>query len=629
MFQNRQVVLQHLLAAALTVSGSALITAGCTGDRGDAGGKGDPGVKGDPGAPGTGGLGNQGPAGNPGDPALPADQAAQFATATPIKHVVVIYGENVSFDHYFATYPEAANRPAPDKETPFKAADGTPMANNLLTPLDVNNGFAPIAGPSLLTVNPNTTDPQNTTQKLPFRLTPKQASTADQNHAYSAEQAATHAGGMDVFPSMVGVGNPNGSPFAADKSLVLGYYDGNAVSALWNYAQRFAMNDNSWSTQFGPSTPGALNLISGQTNGAVVDASPSGQVIDDGHGGMTVIGDPQPFGDACSDVGRTQVHMAGKNVGDLLNEHGITWGAFMGGFDLTIVNPGGSFGCARTTSPTQGAFVGNASVDYIPHHAWFQYYETTANPLHERPSSLQAVGSSKALDGTPEPANHNYDSHDFFDALAIGNLPAVSFVKAPAFQDGHGGYSNPIDEQSFIVGVVNALQASRFWGTTAVIIAYDDSDGWYDHQAPPIVNQSSAAADQLNGAGSCLTANSQQLITTPANLKGANGTDVANGRCGYGTRVPLLVVSPRAKKNFIDHTLTDQSSVLRFIEDNWLGGKRIQDGGSADTIAGSIMNMFDFAGNAAQVVSRTVWLDPHSGQEVPQAAALATAPGEK
>jgi hypothetical protein len=314
----------------------------------------------------------------------------------------------------------------------------------------------------------------------------------------------------------------------------------------------------------------------------------------------------------------------------------------MGGFDLTLVNSAsgpigtgavaaGTFGCGRTTAPSQGKYVGNPSPDYIPHHAWFQYYETTANPMHERPSSLQAVGSSKALDNTPDPANHNYDSHDFFDALAIGNLPAVSFVKAPAFQDGHGGYSNPIDEQSFIVSVVNSLQASRFWGTTAVIIAYDDSDGWYDHQAPPIVNQSSIAptatvqGDMLNGAGSCDHTNAQQGMT-PQSLKGANGTDVVNGRCGYGTRVPLLVVSPLAKKNFIDHTLTDQSSVLRFIEDNWLGGKRIQPGSSADSIAGSIMGMFTTAAqapHAATAAERAVWLDPLSGQEVSQAAALA------
>jgi phospholipase C len=66
------------------------------------------------------------------------------------------------------------------------------------------------------------------------------------------------------------------------------------------------------------------------------------------------------------------------------------------------------------------------------------------------------------------------------------------------------------------------------------------------------------------------------------------------GRCGDGTRMPLLVVSPFAKANVVDHTLADQTSVLRFVEDNWLNGERIQHGGSFDTIAGPLDNMFDF-----------------------------------
>jgi phospholipase C len=266
-----------------------------------------------------------------------------------------------------------------------------------------------------------------------------------------------------------------------------------------------------------------------------------------------------------------------------------------------------------------------SSVDYIPHHAWFQYYASTANPQHLRPSSLAAIGQSKRADGKPEPANHNYDLYDFFEALDAGNLPAVSFLKAPAYQDGHAGYSDPIDEQAFMIGVINALQDSKFWGTTAVIIAYDDSDGWYDHQAPPIVNPSSLAAigspagvtdaaDQLNGPGVCHMTTSQQgrAVKTTA-LPGATTTMPVLGRCGYGTRMPLLAISPFAKKNFIDHTLTDQTSVLRFIEDNWLSGARIQPGASFDTIANPITGMFDFTAPAAAVEDHNLYLDPQTG----------------
>jgi phospholipase C len=68
----------------------------------------------------------------------------------------------------------------------------------------------------------------------------------------------------------------------------------------------------------------------------------------------------------------------------------------------------------------------------------------------------------------------------------------------------------------------------------------------------------------------------------------------AQGRCGYGPRLPFNVISPYAKANFVDHTVSDQSSIIRFIEDNWLGGERIG-AGSTDAIAGSINNMFDFS----------------------------------
>jgi len=232
--------------------------------------------------------------------------------------------------------------------------------------------------------------------------------------------------------------------------------------------------------------------------------------------------------------------MAGKNIGDLLNASHISWGWFEGGFNLgAIPNANGTYGCNRSTPGTQG----NTSTDpdYIQHHQPFQYYATTANLHHLRPSSVSAIGNTYENDAeTIDPANHQYDTSDFFAALQIQNIPAVSFLKAPGFEDGHPGYSDPLDEQRFIVQVLNALQASPLWSSTAVIITYDDSDGWYDHQMPPIVNPSSSAlVDALSGAGSCTgvtAAASQQGIVTPATPLLGNDGNPAQGRCGYGTR---------------------------------------------------------------------------------------------
>jgi phospholipase C len=571
-----------------------------------------------------------------------ADGRDDHHTATPIKHLVVIFQENVSFDHYFGAYPHAQNNPG---ETPFKASSRTPTSiNTLLTPLDTTNHFTPLTGVDLINHNPNSNPnapvaPNNSKQNgagasNPFRLSPSQALTADQGHNEGPEQSAYNNGNMDGFPAWVGTAGPPPSPPPAatgTKGLVMGYYDGNTVTALWNYAQYFAMSDNAWVTQFGPSSPGAINLIAWQTNGfsatmnvftgtppAITLLHPTHEAFGDAShspSNLTMIGDADPLLDKCSNPAIDQVTMAGRNIGDLLNAKGITWGWFEGGFDLSVVNANGTTDCARLTVPAAPGTPAFTSTDYIPHHQPFQYYASTRNPQHLRPSSVDAIGHTFIPHtSTPDPANHQYDSHDFFDALNAGHLPAVTFLKAPAFQDGHAGYSDPLDEQRFLAQVINALQKSPHWQSTAVIITYDDSDGWYDHQMPPIVNPSfNPALDVLNGPGLC-NRGLQQGTPTPAQPLNGNAGTPAWGRCGYGTRVPFLVISPFAKRNHVDHTLIDQASVLRFIEDNWLAGERIQPGGSFDTIAGKLDNMFDFDGRDDE--PRKVILDPTTGAVV-------------
>jgi phospholipase C len=513
-----------------------------------------------------------------GAPAVARAQGDSFSTATPIKHIVVIFGENISFDHYFGTYPHALN---PPHEPSFFPVAGTPAVNGYTDALLYHN-------PNYLNSAANGSGASN-----PFRLDRSQAATADQDHNYGPEQAADDNGLMDAFPKYTGVPGP---PPSSQKTnaLVMGYYDGNTVTALWNYAQRYAMNDNSYGTTFGPSAPGALNLISGQTNGISDSSNAGSKIVDQGSGYPTLIGDADPIGDICSSSTGAQVAMAGQNIGDLLSARGITWGWFEGGFDLTKKNANGTTGCARsTTSPVTGV----TEVDYIPHHQPFQYYASTANPKHNRPSSVHAIGR----DG--DSANHEYDINDFYAAVKAGNMPAVSFLKASGYQDGHAGYSDPLDEQNFVVQVVNFLESRPEWDNTAIFISYDDSDGWYDHQMGPIVNQSTSAADMLTGTGQCGNG-------TDTALAGPS-TEHAQGRCGYGPRLPLLVISPWAKRNYVDHTVTDQSSIIRFVEDNWLNGKRIGDG-SFDALAGSVVNMFDFQHHGANGVPYL--LSPSSGE---------------
>ncbi|MDT4939089.1 MAG: phospholipase [Pseudonocardiales bacterium] len=586
--------------------------------------------------------------------ALPASSSALPAThraASPIQHLVVIFQENVSFDHYFGTYPSVPNTSG----SPFHAAPGTPAINGL--------------SGALLTANPNGVNPKRYDPSVIADVL-----TCDQDHNYADEQKAFDHGLMDQFPQTVGNGSslsPTGSQCV--KGDVMNYYDGNTTTALWNYAQRYAMSDNSYGTTFGPSSPGAINLVSGDT-GAVDMAhavnnpsissptSPNADLTADGQGGYSLTSDAQPYWDDCST--RDAVAMSGQNVGDELNAAGLSWGWFQGGFRPTTTFAAAAAASGHADQPTaeftpnefkNGGF--NSSVphsanqgicnavhpvgaglsgalatgagqygyknDYIPHHEPFQYYATTANPHHLTlptdssgrvpVSALRTVGTDTQhyQAGVPQfdTPNHNYDSSDFDQLVAaIGKgklpasaLPAVSFLKAPGFQDGHGAYSDPLDEQRFVVDEINALQKTPAWRTTAVVIAYDDSDGWYDHAYSGVRNPSATVADALTGTGTCGT-----------------GTPMAGeqGRCGYGPRLPLLVVSPWAKQNYVDHTLTDQSSILKFVEDNW-SLPRIA--GSFDEIAGSLNSMFTFSNlRQGQRVpdDRPLVLSPVTGKQV-------------
>ena len=467
-------------------------------------------------------------------------------TTSPIKHVVVIYQENVSFDHYFGTYPKATNTDG----QPFTAKPLTPAVNGLTR--------------ELLTANPNGVNPQ--------RLGASNILTCDQNHNYTPEQQALDGGLMDKFPTYTQVESCS-PPDTAPPGLVMDYYDGNTVTALWNYAQRFAMSDNNFDTTFGPSTPGVLNLVSGQTHGAT-PAVLAG-VTNNG----TDYGDADPTFDECS-AGST-IAMSGTNIGNELNAKHVTWGWFQGGFAPTGQNHG-TVVCGSSHVNVGGATVG----DYSAHHEPFQYYASTANPAHLPPVNEAEVGRNGQ-------ANHQYDLSYFYQSLTDGNLPAVSYVKAARYQDGHAGYSDPIDEQTFLVNTINAVEQSKFWKSTAIIITYDDSDGWYDQVMPPIVNPSTSTEDALTGTGQC-----------------GNGTPAGGfqDRCGYGQRLPLLVVSPYARENSVDNAITDTTSVLRFIEHNWwlppIGG------GSFDALAGSINGMFDFTHR----ISARLILNPATGE---------------
>jgi phospholipase C len=410
--------------------------------------------------------------------------------------------------------------------------------------------------PNTPSINGITPAVSNSSIVAPFRLDRSQALTCDNDNKYKDEQTAYNSGQINLFASTTsatGV-DPNGNPCTPDLSM--GYYDGNTVTALWNYAQYFAMSDNFFDSEFGVTVEGHQNLIAGQTHTA--SGNVSGKVVNG-----SIIANAEAGVDDCVGGTSTPVTMTSKNIGDLMSAAGITWGWFYGDFPQSGGStPITSAQCLSTPS-------GNT---YNSHYAPFMYYASTSNQHHLSPSSVAAIGTEA------DQANHNYSLVDFQNALNANNLPQVTFLKAPTTETGHPANSTPLEEQTFLVDTINALQNSPYWGHMAISITYDDSDGWYDHVMPPIVNPSNDSANDTL-AGSTLRCGTPQ---------GGAYLD----RCGYGSRLPLVAISPYARQNYVDHALTDTTSVLRFIEDNWSLGRLGNQ--SFDALAGTLVGLFDF-----------------------------------
>jgi phospholipase C len=605
-----------------------------------------------------------------------ATAAVADGTHTPIKHVVVIFQENVSFDHYFGTYPNAANTDGQKftarPNTP--AVDGLPPATASSLPARLRHSN------NLLTTNPNVSNPQRLDSSAAGLTTSGQGQlTCDQDHNYSDEQKAFDKGKMDLFVQSLGTATGNGPVGnACNPDTDMDYYDGNTVTGIWNYAQHFAMSDDSFGTTFGPSAPGAINLVSGDTGNVdtshtanlpsiATPAAPDADLDANGKGGYSLTSDAQPYWDDCST--RDAVAMSGQNIGDKLNQSGVSWGWFEGGFRPTTSYEQALAATGQTGQSTStfiadqfknagfqtsvpnssnqglcdavhpiGLTLGGTGQwgykdDYIPHHEPFQYYASTANPHHitipaangeDTLGGLEQVGrdTQSYKDGVPQfnTPNHQYDTSDFDQLVAAINsgrlpasdLPAVSFLKAPGYQDGHAGYSDPADEQQFIVKEINALEKSPDWSSTAVIVNYDDSDGFYDHVYSGVTNPSTSAADNLTDTTTTGPTSGRCGETGASNRLGGE-----QGRCGFGPRLPMLVISPYSKSDYVDHNLSDQASIINFVEYNWgLAGIP----GSVDQVLANrnrqsripfdLAGMFDFGASHNSALT----LDPTTGQ---------------
>ena len=319
----------------------------------------------------------------------------------------------------------------------------------------------------------------------------------------------------------------------------------------------------------------------------------------------------------------TTLALTGENIGDQLNAHDLSWGWFQGGFtpatpysgpvstatnynqlnnpDAVQCTSTDNVGAALGGTGKTGAKPWGTKADYSAHYDGFQFYASTANPHHLAPASLGAVGTDTATPGEFDTANHNYDTTTFNSlvnaiterhACRRSNFPAVTYLKAPVYETGHPATSDPVDEQNWMVKEINEIES----------LAHLEEHGDLPHlrRLGRLVRPRVRRRDQplrhdpgrpyrrgLVRQGSC----------TRADGYGTTPIFDEQGRCGVGPRLPLVVISPYAKQDYVSHAMTTQSSIVAFIEQNWNLGE----------IPGSFAN-------TARLARQSVRLHRHPGR---------------
>ena len=285
-----------------------------------------------------------------------ADPLPLAPASTPIKHLVVIFDENISFDHYFGTYPNATN---PAGEPRFTPTDGTPSVNGL--------------DPTLLTNNPNST-PSAATRPLRG------------GHVLAEPRLRRRAAGLRRRPD--GHASSSSPPAARARARAASRSSWTTTTATPSprCGTRAALRDERQLVRH------ELRAVDGRRDepGQRPDARHRPRRPARGVEDNTIIGDPDPKLDDCANPGGVQ--MSGKNVGDLLNAHSVSWGWFQGGFKPTSVDGTGKAVCGSSHNNVADAPVR----DYIPHHEPFQYYASTANIHHLPPTSTAMIGSHRS-----------------------------------------------------------------------------------------------------------------------------------------------------------------------------------------------------------------------------------------
>ena len=435
-----------------------------------------------------------------------------------VEHILVIYAENRSFDNLYGLFP-GANGIANATPSQFTQVDrdGKVLAN--LPPIWIGK----VAHPDFPADLPN----------KPFRIDappinqPLSIPTPDLVHRFYQNVEQINGGRNDRFVAASDAGG-----------LAMGYYDGSSLP-LWQWAKDYVLADNFFMGAFGGSLLNHFWLVCACTPedrdapaarrvqldergwlatragspASVLSGAPvfiDGEVTPDGYSVNTTQPPWQPSrvpptrdGDPRGTDPRrhTLAPQSQKAIGDTLSAKGVTWAWYAGAWNAAVQD-----GMQAPEAPRQIiATRANGAPYFAPHHQPFNYF-------------------ARFAPGTADRERHLKDYTDLVAAIERGSLPQVAFYKPQGTLNQHPGYADVLSGDIHIAELLSLIKASSLWSSIAIIITYDENGGFWDHVPPP-----------------------------------------AGDRWGPSTRVPTLIVSPRAKRGFVDHTSYDTTSIIKLI----------------------------------------------------------------
>jgi acid phosphatase len=447
-----------------------------------------------------------------------APPAGERAGLGKIEHIVVIYAENRSFDNLYGLFP-GANGIASATPAQYTQVDrdGRPFAT--LPPVWKGKDADP-AFPRDLPNRPFRID------AAPFDL-PLSTPTRDLIHEFYRNQEQIDGGRNDRFVAASDAG-----------ALVMGYYDGSRLP-MWKWAREFTLADNFFMGAFGGSYLNHLWLVCActplddhapagaraqvdergwlKTKGAPAESVMSapaaflgGEVTPDGYSVNTTQPPYQPSRVPPAKDGDPRYADPAKHtlppqklatIGDTLSAKGVSWAWYAGAWDAAVKDG------VQPPDAKRSVIYNTAkgAPNFVAHHQPFNYF-------------------ARFAPGTPDRERHLKDYSELAAGIEKGDLPQVVFYKPQGNLNQHPGYADVLSGDQHIADLVARIRASPLWPSTAIIVTYDENGGFWDHVAPP---------------------------------KG--------DRWGPGTRIPAIIISPYARRGYVDHTSYDTTSILKFI----------------------------------------------------------------